>query len=296
MLLSSRFRPAATVLSPSFVLFFCFLATSSAQTVPPPISAKPMISVSRFQPRDGCILLTRALCDGLPPQTADPAPPTRQNGGVFHRAISRIGRDQAGLYASPFHKSNLKWDAAFLIGTAALIATDRQTSGEISHNNVDISRNISDAAIYGTGAAAGAILVTGWVTHDRHARETGYLTTEALVNALPIYVGMQLIAGRERPDDGVGHGRFWQEHNFNTSFPGGHAMFAWTMASVIAHEYPRPWVKVLVYGAAATVSVARFTGREHFASDIAVGSVLGYLIGRHVFHAHCSAEFSEACR
>jgi hypothetical protein len=71
---------------------------------------------------------------------------------------------------------------------------------------------------------------------------------------------------------------------------------SWTMASVIAHEYPRTWVKVLVYGAAATVSVARFTGREHFASDIAVGSVLGYLIGRHVFHAHCSAEFSEECR
>jgi len=43
------------------------------------------------------------------------------------------------------------------------------------------------------------------------------------------------------------------------------------------------------------VSVTRFTGREHFVSDVAVGSFLGYFLGRHIFHAHCSTEFSEAC-
>lgn len=38
-------------------------------------------------------------------------------------------------------------------------------------------------------------------------------------------------------------------------------VFAWTMATVVPHEYPRWWVKALFYGAAATVPVTRFTAQ-----------------------------------
>jgi len=68
------------------------------------------------------------------------------------------------------------------------------------------------------------------------------------------------------------------------------------MASVVAHEYPRTWVKLLAYGAATSVSAGRFLGREHFASDIFVGSLLGYWVGEHIFHTRCEPGLSEACR
>ena len=58
------------------------------------------------------------------------------------------------------------------------------------------------------------------------------------------------------------------------------------MASVAAHQYPRPWVELLAYGTAATVSATRYTGRLHYPSDVVVGSLIGYLIGTHIFHAH----------
>jgi membrane-associated phospholipid phosphatase len=238
------------------------------------------------------------MCDALPASSQDSvpnAPQTSSTSGRTHQMLVRFAQDQAGLYAAPFKRSNLPWDAVFFVGTAALIATDKNTIGPVSNEHIDLNRNISNAGIYGMGAAAGAIWITGLVTHDPHAQETGFLTTEAMANAVPIYVGLQLIAGRERPNEGVGHGRFLQNHSINSSFPSGHALFAWTMASVIAHEYPRRWVKILVYGTATAVSVTRFTGREHFVSDVAVGSFLGYFLGRHVFHAHCSTEFSEAC-
>jgi membrane-associated phospholipid phosphatase len=137
--------------------------------------------------------------------------------------------------------------------------------------------------------------LTGLLTDNAHARETGFITGEALLNAYPVYMAMQLIAGRERPDQGAGHGRFFQDHSTNTSFPSGHSMFTWTMAAVIAHEYPRTWVKILAYTTAASVSVARYTGREHFVSDTALGGFIGYFIGRHIFKMHCSMEFSERC-
>jgi len=58
------------------------------------------------------------------------------------------------------------------------------------------------------------------------------------------------------------------------------------MASVLAHEYPQPWVQFLAYGTAATGSVTRVTGLERFPADVAVGGVFGYFIGQHIFHAH----------
>jgi len=176
------------------------------------------------------------------------------------------------------------------------IATDRQTVPDVSQHTIDVSSNISNAAIYGTGTAAGSIWIAGLISDNPHQKETGLLTLEALTDAMPIYTVLQVIAGRERPGEGTGNGRFWQKHWIDGSFQAGHAMFCWTMATVVAHEYPRWWVKALFYGTAATVSVTRFTAHDHFAADTFVGTALGYFIGRHIFHAHCNPDFSEACR
>jgi membrane-associated phospholipid phosphatase len=44
-----------------------------------------------------------------------------------------------------------------------------------------------------------------------------------------------------------------------------------------------------VYGGATTVSVSRVLAREHFPSDVLVGSTFGWLIGGYVLH-HRSLE------
>jgi membrane-associated phospholipid phosphatase len=218
-----------------------------------------------------------------------------QRHGFLVRNLKRGLEDQKQLYVAPFKLKNLKWDALFLGATAALLATDRQVMRNVPTDHVNISHNIALASLAGTGIAIGSIWAYGMKTDNPHAKETGVLTLESLANTFLIYTPMQFIAGRERPDEGTGNGRFWRHGNVNTSFPAGHPMFTWGMASIVAHEYPRPWVKVLAYGAALSVSGARITGRNHFPSDVWVGSVLGYLIGTHIFHAHCDPNFSEAC-
>jgi membrane-associated phospholipid phosphatase len=215
--------------------------------------------------------------------------------GFLIRNLKRGLNDQKRLYLAPFKRKNLKWDALFLLTTGALLATDRQASRQISTDHVNISHDIALLSIGSAGVSAGLIWLHGLRAHDSHAKETGYLTLESLANTFLIYTPMQLIAGRERPDDGTGNGRFWQRHSVNTSFPAGHPMYMWAMASVISHEYPKTWVKVLTYGAALAVSVTRFTGRNHFPSDIFVGSTLGYLIGTNIYHSHCNPDFSDAC-
>jgi membrane-associated phospholipid phosphatase len=215
--------------------------------------------------------------------------------GLILRSVKRGLRDQKELYAAPFHPANFKWDALVLAGTGVLIGTDRQTSRALPTSHLTLYRNISNIGLGGTAVSAGGIWAYGIKKHNAHAKETGELELETVVNTFLIYTPLQFISGRERPGQGTGNGRFWRRAGFNTSFPSGHAMFTWSMATVMAHEYPKPWVKWLGYGAASSVSVGRFLSRQHYASDVFFGSVLGYAIATHLFHAYCDPQQTEAC-
>ena len=64
-------------------------------------------------------------------------------------------------------------------------------------------------------------------------------------------------------------------------------MAAWSLATVVANEYrDNRLVQISAYGLAAAVSVSRYTGRNHFLSDVLVGSAIGYGIGRYVYRQH----------
>lgn len=290
-----RFLPNKILLFPLLLLSIFHGGPVAAETLAGFPAAHPVVFHSTHVAfADVCILTPRELCFAKPSLTPSPAP-RKFSGGDSGSLLTRLAKDQIGIYSAPFRPSNLKWDALFLAGTGIFIATDKHVTGAISSENINISRRISDTGFYGTSAVAGVIWISGIATHNDHARETGYLTAEALANSFPLYVVMRYTLGRQRPDEGNGHGQFFENNAYGSAFPSGHALFTWTMASVIAHEYPRPWVKWLAYGTAAAVSIARVTGREHFPADVFVGSVFGYLIGRHIFNAHCRQGLSEGC-
>ena len=49
---------------------------------------------------------------------------------------------------------------------------------------------------------------------------------------------------------------------------------------------------MLAYGAAGGISAARFVGQQHFATDVLVGSALGWYMGRQVFRSR--SHYSDA--
>lgn len=227
------------------------------------------------------------------------APGAEQSSSEHHGFVARMAKrgleDQKRLYAAPFKPSNFKWDALVLVGTGLFIATDRRIEKHLPDGHFQTYQNSSNAAIAGLATSLAGLWVYGIKTDNLHAKETGELELEALTNTFLIYAPMQFIAGRQRPGEGNGNGDFWRHHGLNTSFPGGHAMFTWSMATVVAHEYPKPWVKALAYGAALTVTASRFLARDHWSSDMFVGSALGFAIGTNIFHSHCNPDFSDSC-
>lgn len=216
--------------------------------------------------------------------------------GLVMRSVKRTLQDQKELYRAPFKPSNFKWDALVLGGTAALLASDRHIEKHIGNAHYTVYQATSDVAIAGLGATLGGVWIWGIKGDHPHAKETGALELETLVNTFLIYAPMQLVAARQRPGEGNGNGDFWEHHNVNTSFPGGHAMFTFAMATVVSHEYSQKWVQALAYSAASIVTVTRFMARDHWSSDMFVGAALGIGIGSHVFHAHCNPELSDSCK
>ncbi len=251
-----------------------------------PVQALPLEALS----------YTTANGTGITSAPDDPQDPSQsESRGLVRRGLTRTLRDQGELYRAPFRRSNLKWEAMVLAGTGALLATDRHIERHLPGGNVDVYGNFSNIALGGTAATVALAWGYGIKTHNEHLKEMGTIGVEALVNTFLVYTPMQFIAGRQRPGEGNGYGDFATHHNIDTSFPAGHPMFTITMASVVAHEYPKPWVQALAYGASAAVMGGRFLGRDHWASDVFVGSALGYFIGAHIFHSHCNPKFSEAC-
>ncbi len=235
--------------------------------------------------------------DGPNPDAApDASAESDQHQGFVKRSFTRIGQDQKRLYLAPFEPHNLKWDAVVLVGTGAFLAADRHIENNVSHSHYTLYQDTSNIAIAGLASSLAGVYLYGFKTEHRHARETGELELETLINTFLIYAPMQLVAGRQRPDEGNGHGDFFKHHALNTSFPGGHGMFTWAMASVLADEYPKPWARVLSYGAAFTVTFSRFMARDHWSSDMFLGMGLGLAIAENTFHARCDPQFESQCK
>jgi hypothetical protein len=129
----------------------------------------------------------------------------------------------------------------------------------------------------------GGLYLWGHITHDDHKIETGILAGEAAIDSLvPVY-GMKYGLGRERPLQNNYQGQFFQG---GVSFPSEHAAAVWSIASVIAHEYPGPLTSLFVYGLASAVSLSRVTAKQHFPSDVLVGSAIGWFEGMYVYRKH----------
>jgi len=201
--------------------------------------------------------------------------------------LNNVARDQKAIWTSP---SRLRLrDATWLVPlagvTASLMATDRDVSKHFSNSPDTLKRyrRISDAGAYSLIGAAGGLYLWGKVTNDDHKRETGLLSGEALLNSLMVTSAIQYSAGRERPFQNGAQGNFLQR---GTSFPSNHSAAAWSVASVIAHEYPGPLTKVLAYGLASAVSLSRVRSKKHFSSDVVVGGLIGWFVGKHVYREH----------
>jgi hypothetical protein len=171
----------------------------------------------------------QAVPSWTPPGPApSPTPQAQPSPSLEKEFFKNILRDQRALVLSPFHIT--RGDTEFLLplgaATAALIATDRSTAGELIENGgsqtrLRISKDISYLGTgYTTGGVAAAFYLVGRATHDARARETGLLAGEALVDSGIDVTVLKTITKRPRPTQDGGRGEFFDEGSGNSFHSG----------------------------------------------------------------------------
>src|SRR4029077_4791407 len=201
--------------------------------------------------------------------------------------LKNIAEDQKAVWIGP---RSVRWvDADWLVplggAAAAMFVTDSSYSRHLSNspNRIKYSKDVSNYGLASMVGIGGGLYLWGHLTHDDHKIETGILAGEAAIDTLAPVYAMKYAFGRERPLQDNYRGRFGQG---GVSFPSQHAAAAWSIASVIAHEYPGPLTSLFVYGLASAVSASRITAKQHFPSDVLVGSAIGWLEGMYVYRKH----------
>lgn len=214
--------------------------------------------------------------------------------GYFHpfvRMPKYVLMDQKQIWTSPFHtaKSDIKYWAIFGAATGALIATDKWSVKQLPNSSTQVSIS-TWASRVGSGytlvpLTAGVYFI-GTAAHKDRVRETGLLAFETLINVNIVAEVLKLVADRARPLENNGSGRFEDGvgSRWSSGFPSGHAINTWALASVVAHQYPKPRiVPIVAYGLATVVVFARVGARQHFPGDVVAGSAMGWFIGDFVY-------------
>ncbi len=206
---------------------------------------------------------------------------------LFVAPSARLLSDQKDIWTTPLR---LHWtDAEWLVPVAGITTGTFLTDKNLSHSlcnkptTLHLYDQVRTGSVVTLGAASGGLYLWSLHTHDPHQRETGLLASEAVLDSLVLTQGLKFVTGRERPEQGHGQGTFLAGGN---SFPSSHSAAAWAAAGVLAHEYPGPMTKLIVYGLASTVSIASVGSKQHFPSDVLIGSGLGWLLSAYVYRAH----------
>lgn len=202
----------------------------------------------------------------------------------YKTLLPNVFEDQKEFWTFPIQPESWKQPKTwlFVLLPAPAFALDGDPSRDLRTNasfedfNSGFASRPADIAL---NALPFSLLAAGEISGNRALTEFGWKSSEAAIDAFVVGMVLKTVTQRPRPHHERVYG-FWEGGN---SFPSGHALVAWSLASTTANHFrEQRWIPWVVYPLAGAVSFSRVTSGNHFMSDAVVGSVLGYVIGRYV--------------
>jgi membrane-associated phospholipid phosphatase len=232
-----------------------------------------------------------------PPEAAGPPAPAPEHDSdrpvswklLYHNVIA----DQKQIWSFPARLTQgQNWvpTAAVLGTTAGLFYVDPIEAGYFRRTTTFHEfRNIfnGNATAIGMGATAASLYAIGRIRKDSKMQHTALLAGEAMADTALVQTVLKDATMRLRPISYPASGWFATSSSptayirGNGSFPSGHSIEAFAVATIIARRYGNHrWVPYAAYGLASLVGFSRLTLNVHFLSDVFMGGALGYSISR----------------
>jgi len=204
--------------------------------------------------------------------------------------------DSKDILISPIRWNTYQWiGATAVVGTTVFLFTQDSRIQEIFQDNqTPFLSDFSDYFLepWGSGVytvpVLGLMYGLGFLCKDDKAKATALKGLEAFILASVSAQIVKQITHRHRPSqDEPPNPNLW-EGPFApftyASFPSGHSAVVFAVATVLGSAYKETiWVPVLCYSIAGMTALSRIYDNEHWASDVLVGSVLGFAIGKTIY-------------
>ena len=218
--------------------------------------------------------------------------------------------DTVGVKRStePLFTSRDAWIAGgFVVGTIALFPLDKHIAENLQDKHNQGNRffhhqatNVRLIAQPGALIIGGSMYAVGRLAHVERMADLGLHGTEAIVVGTVVTGVLKGAAGRARPYMGIDKphdfkfGRGFRNGSDYSSFPSGHTLAGFAAASAVTAETHRWWpnstwyIAPVMYGGATLIGLSRMYNNKHWASDVAMGALIGTFSGRKVVQYHHS--------
>jgi len=206
--------------------------------------------------------------------------------------------DTKSILTSPLRWEQSDWLKFSLVAgtTAGLIALDYDIQHWVQKRRNSTTNSVSGFfEPFGNGAvglpALGAFYLYGHFLEDKRSETTGLLGLESFAVSAFFVEAVKITAHRQRPDEG-GQSNKWDgpSLSFNSShlsFPSGDSALAFSISTIIASQYQDTvWVAPLAYGIATLVALGRMNDNDHWASDVFLGSAIGFFNAKAIVALH----------
>ncbi len=205
--------------------------------------------------------------------------------------------DGMDIATAPFRWDKKNWIiAGSTVAAASLIYIfDDDIRSVFQRNRSSFTDNLSQNFIepFGSGKYSlpllGLLYLYGEIDHNPKSKIVALNGVKTFVLSAAFVTVLKQIGKRHRPYQGFSSNpRLWDGPFGNseyTSFPSGHSLVAFALATYVSSAYKeKAWVGIASYSVAGLVGLSRLNDDKHWASDVFVGAVLGYAIGKCVFN------------
>jgi hypothetical protein len=216
--------------------------------------------------------------------------------------LSRFGRDFGSVITAP-----ARWKGPDLLTFAAVsgaglivLAFDQDIQDWAQgRRNKSSDRAASFFRTFGDGAVlagiSAALYAAGAMGRDDGWRKTALLSLESLAAASFLVWTAKISAGRARPYSGESSASF---HPFSIksrfwSLPSGHAAAAFSVATTIALQSKSRLIDAAAYSLAALAGLSRVHDNKHWASDVLIGSAVGFFVAQKIARLNRPGEKSS---
>jgi membrane-associated phospholipid phosphatase len=211
------------------------------------------------------------------------------------RSIGSGYSDGGKCTTSPLHWTGNDWLKLLALGGAGLAIhqLDEPLNNMAYNNNTPFMKGFSNTfepfgyVFYVLPAIGGTYLYSRLSGNEELSGLTITAGKAVLIANTFVTYG-KILAHRHRPSaDTPSKPNQWDGPRLDLkdgSFFSSHTVTAFSLATVIASYYSdNKWVPTVAYTMASLVGISRITGHDHWATDVFVGAVIGYSVGKLVY-------------